>query len=575
MPINNSDCIKKFATGVVYEVRVPIQEDFSIDNTGKRTITSDRTFITTQTATKVDVASTDAYAEVVAPFQIEDYPFYATSISLKRVDHVAGTRTSREVGGSGMAPVARWVCTVVFETRTNVSQERTEDSQKKTDEYPVITWSSNRFDMATTTDIFGKPYRNTAGDFFAGISRPAEERVYSVSVNVPVRDPNNPSVDLVDVMTTNANGDRVPKSARAIATELQVIEAGGLAFEPYYTNLYNYTNNSEVRIRGQVWPINTLRVGSMQVGEIQIDNSELYFQVQYTLLGRPWGWHREVANRGMNELEWTIPAGVFADRSGLTNLGFMTGGLTAAQQKVYTERRSKPYVFNPNQTGAAEVSVWFDVSYTSMTNRLTTKGGFQVVTPAGLETQEDKLSWALMNYIAQPRRVPVVDAKGKLLPQPVFLDGFGQAQGTDGAAPGELGDITVFSANPVGTCSFNPFEYLGSKLSIRGLNTPLFIPATPAAFGEAMRQVNIADSVINATLQSRVTNLLPLCLSEGTVVTERQGTVITPKKNQGGFTLWKPNASDQSVVDISPGITMTFQDYFGADLSALPGVYLV
>lgn len=562
MPVSNSDCIKKFSTGVVYEIRVPIQEDFSIDNTGKRTITSDRTFITTQTASKVDVAATAAYAEVVAPFQIDSYPFYATSINLKRTDHVAGTRINREVGGTGMAPVARWACTVVFETRTSVSQERTEDSQKKTDEYPVITWSSNRFDMATTADVFGNSYQNTAGDFFAGISRPAEERVYSVSVNVPVRDPNNPSLDLVDVMTTNSDGDVVPKSAREIATELQVIEAGGLAFEPYYTNLYNYTNNSDVRIRGQVWPINTLRVGSMQVGEIQIDNSELYFQVQYTLIGRPWGWHREVANRGMNELEWTIP------RLALYS-GSLAATMTAAERKAYNEDMNKAYLVDLSVDTLTTILGRMTLSESNLKTIAVHVYGHGLPSVAD-DNFDVEATQFLMDKVCKPRRVPVTDAKGKLVPQPVFLDGYGQAQKSTGITAGALGDITVFAGQRLASCSFNVYEYLGARLDV-GLNFPLFIPNSAEMLRDTMHALLYTNA--DAEYEDRISNTLPLVRLTGSV---KENTYSSGNSYPNyGRSFWTPKSNGQLDVSISPGITMNFQDYYGADLTALPGVYSV
>ena len=537
MAVANEDCIIKFGSGVVYEVRIETQEDFSIDDSGKRTINVERSLITTQTAEKQDITATDAYAQIIAPFQLDDYPFYAVNVSLRRVNHVYGRRTSREAGGTGMVAVARWVCSVTYETASRVSQERREDLQKKTDEYPVITWTSNRFDMATTADVFGNPYRNTAGDFYSGISRPAEERIYSVSLNVPVQDPANPGVDLVNVMTAGPDGP-VPKTPREIGTEIQAIEAAGTRYEPYYTNLYNYTNNAPVRVRGQYWDVNTLRVGSMQVGEILIDKSEIYYRVEFSLIGRPWGWHREVANRGMNELEYVIPAGVFGE---------------------------KEYHPDPNTFTLGRIAGAYNMTDAEIAQRL---NEVYLTTFAATDVQE-MTDFILFN-VTSARKVAIKDSKGRLIAQPVFLDGWGQAQKATGIVPGRVGDITVASGGNIATTSFNVLEYLGAKMLVEGFDKPMFVPHTRQGFVRILKLAGMAAASADAYADPDVTvaNVLPLTFSLGEAKLNDQGGY-----DYTGLTFFTAPASVQLGVSIAPGITSDYQDYYGADLTALPGVY--
>ena len=538
MAINNADAIKSYSAGVVFEKRLPIEESFSIDGSGTRTIAWTFTLITTQEAEKFDVAAHEAYTEILEPFEIEGFPFYVDSITLSRVDHQYGVRQSR--AGNAMVPVARWTVNASYRTRQNASREGLTDSLKPSEVNPVITWNTQTFDMATAADVFNRPYQNTAGDYFEGVSRPAEERVYSVTLN-----------EAVPGVTVNSGGK--PKSYRTIANEVAALEASGTNYEPLYTNLMNFTNSLPVTIRGLLWGVNTLRVTSMSLGEIKIDKSEVYYEVNFQLAGRYWGWQREVANRGSNELRYYFPRGsLLAD---------------AFPAPVFPK---KDRYFTPYGPFAGDV-------LNDLNEHVHVKGfapsphsglaGVPGDGPGGYYSMEQLMTCGAVAV----EKVPITDLKGRPLANPVFLDGYGEAQFSNSALPGFVGSLTVQRGSRTATANFNLYEYLGQRVTTANGYT-FYIPETAEQLlaVQLSREVNYSNA--KQDYAAKFTTVMPLIMCKGP-----HDSTLVPQVNEHdelSGVYFIPSENSQVLVVLTPGIKLSFQDYRLADLSALPGVYL-
>ena len=160
------------------------------------------------------------------------------------------------------------------------------------------------------------------------------------------------------------------------------------------------------------------------------------------------------------------------------------------------------------------------------------------------------------------KKVPVVDAKGRPMRNPVFLDGHGQAQKNAGVAPGIQGSVILTAGSRLGLASFNVYDYLGQKITLQPLGRSVYVPETAAALAHAHSEMGLTNA--EAMLEAKASNNLPLLM------------FTSPRGSEGGSepsVMYKATASGQHDAVTSPGITITFQDYRPADLSVIPGIY--
>lgn len=537
MAINNSDNIIDYSsvlthnglTDHVFEARRPINEDFSIDKDGTRTITWTHTLRTTQEAEKQDIANSQAWYEIIQPFILGEFSFYPESVSMSRVAHVYG-RTATKADPAVIVPCAKWEVKADYKTRqtANENKDREDDNTLKPSErQPVITWNSNRFDMGTTTDAFNNPYQNTAGDYFEGISRPAQERIYSITTNHALN----------IVPTKIVNGELVPKTQREIIDEIKALNEAGTSYEPDWMALSNYVNSTPVNIRGTRWAENTLLVTNISGGEIKIDNKEVYFESKVALTGRWWGWQREVANRGGNERQWYIIRG---------SLGETFDG-SPVPEKDY------PILMGSPEVAAALATFRLQVSAVPAKDEM-----------AGFSNEQILNNTNQVNF----RKVPTTDAKGRPLRNPVFLDGYGQAQKSDGVAEGTVGTVTYSTGNKFGTASFNVYDFLGQKLTLQPSGQTVYIPES----AEQLKLMHVTAGITNfqAMYDAKASNDLVFMMSKSSGVRGANGEFSSLAN---GSMIQEATSNGQQTIVTTPGVMLTFQDYRPADLSVIPGIY--
>jgi len=551
MAISNNQTTTAYATGSVYERKLSKKEQLQAGRDGSRTITWEWIFIADQRSEKKDIWATVAFQDTIKPFFLSGFAFFVESVDLQRVEQNYGTRDLRvqnsyvdnqdDIGGpqspTTKGPVCKWVATIVYKagrgtTPKKEENERNPEEQKKSDLPPVVTWNSNKFDMATTSDAYNQKYQNTAGDYFEGISRPEEERVYSIKVNIGI--PTN----VLDPVDTSV-APNAPKSYSALALEIEALHASGYVYEPAYLNSVNYVNANPVVIRGRYWPANTVRVSNVSVGELQIDRLEVYYEANITLACRWWGWQREVANRGNNEIRYIVKKHAFDEPGTTWRAGLpaedtpVTVGPGGTFQQLVNAARSGNL---PSVDGRSEMSILFDET---------------------MVTQ---------------KKIPVSDAKGRPLRNPVFLDGYGQANATAGVAPGHIGTLQLVQGERKSTASFNVYDYLGSKLTIQQTGEALYVPETAEKLRDSHKTLGISHSDADTWFAAKSATILPNLVNTGSQTGDNVLAHWSGSYLQGLF----PKMADiTGTVDVvlTPGVVLTFQDYRAGDLTTIPAVF--
>jgi len=529
MAVNNSAAIKSYqgvlTTGgfadLVFESRAPIQEEYTTGKDGTQTINWDFTLVTTQEAEKADIVNSQAYADIIAPFLLGTSIFYPETVTLTRTDHVYGNKLDKTSGSA--VPAAKWNVKIVYKTNQAVNQrkEKADRDLKPSEREPVVTWSSSKFDMATTTDAVSNTYRNTAGDYFDGISRPEQERIYTITSSVAVN---------IDPMATST----VPKSQAVITAELKAFHTNNVSYEPGFLALSNYVNNSAVSILGTKWAANTLLVTSASMSEVKIANDEVYFDTKMTVAARWWGWQREVANRGTNELQWFVPTGAIRPAS---------TSFTALPAQDTPVQMDSPQL-------DAGLAFWRNKG--GLDNKLTTLSDEQAMA--------DRTIFAFT-------KAPAADAKGRPMRDAVFLDGWGQQDSSAAVAPGVIGTAIYTAGTAWSTVDINVYEFLGQKVRFANHGVSVYVPEQATH----LRQIhdNLGHTNHAAMFAAKSSNILPHVWSRDLPSTTN-GVPTSPSTRT-----FRPDVSGQDTLIFTPGIKLTFQDYRSANLTAIPGVQVL
>ena len=538
MAINNANSIVNYTNlltsdglpDLVFQKRVPVQEQYTRGSDGSHTIPWTFTLVTTQEAEKQDIVNSTAYQELISPFVLGAELFYPDNITISRVNHVFGSQPDKTTGLP--VPAAKWEAKVTFKSSIVINKRKDREvvELKPSEKPATITWSSNRFDMATTTDANGNTYQNTAGDYFEGISRPEQERVYTISFAVAI--PVDPMVSPTE-----------PKSQAVIQQELEDLAAAGTNYEPEYLGYSNYTNDNAVYLLGTRWAVNTLLVTSMTASEAKVATNEVYFNVKLTLAARWWGWHREVANRGTNELIWFIPEGAIRPYN-LDDINHAISPLPREKVKV----------------------VMGSPGLDQMLDFWRNEGG-----PDNVLVGESN-QWAYDNRaIFQEAKVPITDAKGKPLRSPVFLDGYGQQDSSAAVAPGVLGNVVWSSNDNFAFVDFNVFDFLGQKVTFEEQGISVYIPQQAVQLESMLIKAGINAVDAADMLTAKVTDVLPMVQNAGVETVSNDFTGV--RTNSGVVLAWFED-SGQDFIRLTPGVKLSFQDYRSAPIHNIPGIYL-
>lgn len=523
---NSNKTYGTFASGSgVYQYWPTEKEDATMEKGTGLQDNQEWIFLMGRSDTRGILFASDEYSAILTPYLLDGAYFYVHTVNAVREKPVAGTTPSGD-------PLSMWRVSLTFKNVTGQQQQRETATLPPSARPPNITWTTRTVEMAATQDAYGQAYANTAGDYFEGISRLADEIIYKFTKNIAL--PINP-------LNTTVNPNR-PKTLAEINSEVELLnQNAGLSgydiWEPWWAHeLGNTTNLVPVQIRGTSWPRNTLRCGGFASGSIAIEAGEVFAPFSWELVGHRWNWTREVANVGTNQLEYTILKGAYNgsyDQNGKWQPGTTPGADTHL-------------VSGPEEL------------YQSLENFWQQSGDPRAGDFDALDAEVNAIFSDFNRSKVEKNQIPNIS-------DPVFLNGWGHPV-KEAKPPGiyswvPLGFGTVARHSRYATVDFNVYDFLGSRLVTNDGNYVFYIPLRPADLMRAQVAIGVSENKALAGLNALSSNVLPLIKGQ-TTVNGAVAQIFDYFPVQTRLSFRHPE-----------GMTLTFQDYIMADHTVLPGVY--